>query len=304
MTDLKFEPTEYKISTITATGSVNTDVNLSLLFEHINIVKKESDDEGIIYAEFGSRKTETIHKGFSKKLDVAYRKVDKKKRFDNQVTLLYQHFDEKIGAKMQINTKVFKNGHIQMTGLKYIEQGNKSIDFIIKMLEKIHNEHTGDIITDISSLTNIDYKIRLINCDFRIGFEVKRDKLYKIIQYEYGVPCSFEPCIYPGCKIQYNYNIKNRKKDGICYCIGKCGGKGSGIGDSQCKKITIAVFQSGCIIITGGQSQEQIDEAYQFICQVISKHKNDIHKVLPILPFDIVNEKKKVYIKKSTISIA
>ena len=271
------KPTPYKISTITATGGVNTTVKLDVLFDNVILCDPHQDAEGIVYAEFGSRKTETIHKGHAKKLTVAHRKPDtKKKRFDNQVTLVYRYHEPKLGMVM-VNSKVFKNGHVQMTGLKYIEQGRVVVDRIIDTLRLIHKTEP-DVIEDVEKLENVDYLIRLINCDFRVGFEIRREKLHTVMTHTHGIMCTFEPCIYPGCKIQYCYNTGHIPMDGICKCKNKCNGKGCGLGDGNCKKITIAVFQSGCVIITGGQSIQQIDKAYVFAVDSILGAKETIKK--------------------------
>ena len=49
-----------------------------------------------------------------------------------------------------------------------------------------------------------------------------------------------------------------------------CDGKGS---NGNCKRITIAVFNSGNIIITGGRSIHQINTAYGFITKIINDNK-------------------------------
>jgi len=85
----------------------------------------------------------------------------------------------------------------------------------------------------------------------------------------------FDPSHYPGVKIEYwwicnmvrdastHYDIRNVKskanvKDGI-------------------KKITIAVFESGSILITGAITIDQVDETYKFICDIIEKNKDQIY---------------------------
>jgi hypothetical protein len=278
-------PTPYKISTITATGRANTIIDLDALFESIEIQDVDSDDEGIVFAEYGSRKSESIHKGYAKKLKIARRNHNAKKRFDNQITLVYKYLWN--GARYVVNAKIFKNGHIQMTGLKHVDQGLDVIAKIMSLIQgyKAQGEGQGDgegkILASPSLAPNniTDYKIRLINCDFRMGFEIRRDQLHRCVCRKYDVMSSFEPCIYPGCKIQYWYN-RDRVKDkgGVCMCVGKCNGKGSGMGDGQCKKITIAVFQSGCVIITGGQSMAQVDETYAFIRHLLTENHAEIHK--------------------------
>jgi TATA-box binding protein (TBP) (component of TFIID and TFIIIB) len=292
-----FNPSAYKISTITATGSVNTEVNLDILFDNVPIISYDDENKGVVYAEFGSKKSETIYKGYAKKLSITHRKKQEKKRFDNQVTLIFKVVQN--GVNNLSNVKVFRNGNVQITGLKTIPQGVIVIDDIILVLRNIYNKFP-DIVKNYDDLRNSNYQIRLINCDFKLGFEIKRDKLHKLIGNDYNVSCRYEPCIYPGVAIQYNWNQNNVLKDGICKCNGKCTGKGSGSGDGNCKRITIAVFQSGCIIITGGQTEEQIQHAYDFICTCIKDNIEGIYKKAFFLPQPEV-KKKKIYIKKSSI---
>tara|TARA_B100000470_G_C19585840_1_gene299912 strand:- start:412 stop:603 length:192 start_codon:yes stop_codon:yes gene_type:complete len=54
-----------------------------------------------------------------------------------------------------------------------------------------------------------------------------------------------------------------------------CNGKGDGNGDGDCKKVTIAVFKSGKIIITGGQNKGQLETSYRFIKNFIDERKGD-----------------------------
>jgi TATA-box binding protein (TBP) (component of TFIID and TFIIIB) len=296
----------YRISTITATGSVNTEINLDAFYDVLNICE-EQDEFGVIYVEYGKKKSETVYKGFSKKFLINKRKEQTtSKRFDNQVTIVYKmtepsNSDGTPGPIINnMNIKIFRNGNIQITGIKYIEQGRRMIDIIIKMLKDTY-EHDKSIVASIDNMRNVNYNIRLINSDFRIGFPIKREYLYKIFSYNYSNDCTFEPCIYPGVKIQYFYNKQNFRTDGLCHCQKQCEvGKGNGNEDGSCKKITIAVFQSGSIIITGAQSHEQINEAYDFITQVLKEHQNDIEKKV-IMPTVEACKKKKYMINKKNI---
>ena len=95
---------------------------------------------------------------------------------------------------------------------------------------------------------------------------------------------SYEPTIYPGVNIKYCFNESNLD-DGICKCSVPCNGKGkvNSDGIKCCKRITIAVFNSGKIIITGGQNRDQIKIAYHFISNFINKYKDQIN-LSPQLP--------------------
>jgi TATA-box binding protein (TBP) (component of TFIID and TFIIIB) len=292
-----FQPTPYKISTITGTGSMNANISLDVLYENVSV----NDNLGIVYVEYGNKKSDTIQKGSSKKKKNIVDGIAGKtrKRFDNQVTIVYKYLLKDTDTIITVNCKIFKNGNVQMTGLRYIDHGKEIVNYLITLIKNIY-EKDKRIVKDIQKLENTNHRIRLINCDFRTGIEIKRDKLYKTILNEYKTICTYEPCIYPGVKVQYWWNKHNTHNDGACYCKQKCDGKGIGIGDGQCKKITIAVFQSGCIIITGGQTLEQIDDSYKFICDCIRNNLDEIEKPKMLLPI-IEPKKRKVYIKKSDI---
>jgi len=300
------KPTEYRISTITATGSVNTKIDLDVFFDHLTVIDADTTNgSGVLYAEFSKEEGAPLTKGVSKKSSrkQAAALESKSKRFDNQVTVVYRMMETDIHVeKKNLNIKVFNNGNIQITGIKYIAQGRQMIDKIIDILHELHDQEHTTIVEDVAKLQNVDYNIRLINSDFKIGFPVKRELLYKVFTAKYDNYCSFEPCIYPGVKIRYYYNEHNHRKDGLCYCQDTCEvGKGSGKGNKQCKKITIAVFQSGCVIITGAQSHDQIQDAYEFVVKVLLECRDDIEKknVLPTAEETV--EKKKQLINKKNI---
>lgn len=291
----------YRISTITATGSVNTEINLDIFYDSLEICENDTDD-GVVYAEYGKKKSETVFKGFSKKFLVNKRKVSSTtKRFDNQVTIVYRKNEKCEAFKSLLNVKVFKNGNVQITGIKYIEQGSLLVDVITDLLRKVHAEQPG-VVKSIDTLANVNYNVRLINSDFRIGFPIKREWLYKVFVSQFENDCSFEPCIYPGVKIQYFYNKSNKCKDGLCHCSKTCVvGKGNGQEDGSCKKITIAVFQSGCIIITGAQSHVQINETYDFIKGILHRYRDDIEKKQAVMEEEAPVVKKIVMINKKNI---
>lgn len=264
------DPTSYRISTITTTASIGVELNLDILYENLSI-----SENAITFIEYGKKKQDTIHKGFSKKFLINRRKEKPAKRFDNQLTIVYRVSDQ-----CSINMKLFKNGKVQMTGIKEESQGYNIVNTLITLIKNIYNNN-NEVINDIDAMKNMNYKICLINTDYRVGFEIKRDLLFKVMLENYNNITSYEPCIYPGVKIQYFWNSESQNKDGVCMCSNKCYCKkksGTGYGDSNCKKITIAVFQSGSIIITGSQMDIQIKECYSFINKVLYDNVNRIEK--------------------------
>lgn len=239
-----------RISTITGVLRISEDINLKKIYEDIPISKQY-----IPFIEFG---VGNIPRGFSEKLLRKKRKKKPKKIFYNQATIHVMH-DDKI-----MNVKLFNNGRIQITGLK----AEKQPVILVKTLLEYFKDF--DIVSEDACL--IDSKIVLINSDFDIGFEINREKLHRDI-ISNDIYSSYEPCIYPGVNIKYFIN-NNNDYSGVCMCSKMCNGKGNGDGDGKCKKVTIAVFKSGKIIITGGQNKSQLEDSYEFIKDFIEDKKD------------------------------
>lgn len=228
---MSFKASQYKISTITVVGSVNCDIHLKALFDNVCIEKFPY----IEYIEHGDNKYTQNTKGQRQT-----KTKPKTKRFDNQVTIILLHEGNRY------NIKTFKNGNVQITGVKDIKKGYACIDKLIEFLKLINIESQNTVISDkqLSQVSNTNYKVCLINSDFKVNFEIKRDILYKVFCKTFDVNCTYEPCIYPGVKIAYfvdnDTNISS-SCNGVCKCTPQCNGKKQ----SKCKRITIAIFQSG-----------------------------------------------------------
>jgi hypothetical protein len=84
-----------------------------------------------------------------------------------------------------------------------------------------------------------------------------------------------EKTIYQGVNTKFFYNTKNPCK-GICECENFCKGQGSGDGEGECKRITMSIFRTGKIIITGARELKQIQAAYNFLNKVFDKHHKTV----------------------------
>jgi len=242
-----------RISTMTQIAEISSKINLNNLYKYLE------PTDTIRYLSFGSE----LSKGEITKKIKKPRKDKEKKFFYNQITI--HIFFEKI-----VNVKIFNNGRIQMTGLKSSEQGKEVIKIFLEEVNKLSEEYKKEIF-EVSNPKFTWIKTVLINSDFDLHYKVDREALHRSIIDE-GYYSSFEPCIYPGVNIKYYYN-KFKENNGICDCEKMCNGKGK---DNTCKKITIAVFNSGKIIITGGNSIEHIEIAYNFIYNFIESRKDII----------------------------
>uniref|UniRef100_A0A6C0CVT0 Uncharacterized protein n=1 Tax=viral metagenome TaxID=1070528 RepID=A0A6C0CVT0_9ZZZZ len=273
---------------MTATGYIGSNVNLDNLYENIEV--NDIRDEGIIYAEFGSNKHSQVSKGTNLKkrfVRVNGKKQASTRRFDNSITIKYniKNYFNNEESLNTLNIKVFKNGKIQMTGVKSEDIGKKAIDSIIGLIKEYQGKITESdkkIVDNLECLENRDFCIHLINSDFKVNMELRRDLLANLLMEKYACTCSYEPCIYPGVKIQYFMNKNNRdlplEEQGRCMCEPSCNGKGDGFTTSSCKKITISIFQSGCILITGVTLIDHIKVGYEYISKIIKKNEEAIKR--------------------------
>lgn len=135
-----------------------------------------------------------------------------------------------------------------MTGCKSMEGSIEALEkllYLLKIEKAVVNPKTFKIedklfVSNPSKLNLehiYDFKIAMINSNFCIGFNVDRHKLYNCMTSD-KYDATYDPIIHAGVIVRYN------------------------TGD---KIISIFVFESGSIVITGARSCKQILEAYNFI---------------------------------------
>jgi TATA-box binding protein (TBP) (component of TFIID and TFIIIB) len=282
------QATPYRVSTITAVGNVGVQVDLARFFAAVPVVADDGDDdcEGCeegryAYAELATKwrglQTAASKAAATRRAARQAEGTGRPRHFDNQVTIV-----QRMHPGVRLNIKVFKNGQVQLTGIKRAEQGEAAVKHLAAVLRSMD----PSIVLCGGEPRASGYRVCLINSDFSLGFELKRDHLLHWLRASYLTKCSFEPCIYPGVKINYMWNSEpsTLAHHGVCQCSsGPCDGKGAGLGDGKCRKVTIAMFQSGSVIITGAHCLQQLDDAYRFaVFDVGAVGYNDI--LLPKLP--------------------
>jgi len=244
------------VSAMVQIGKLNTNIDL------LNTANALSINKNVLFVEYGDH----VSKGDNGKKPS---KKDKpRKYFYNQLTI---HVYNETKANNRINVKIFNNGSVQMTGINKDFQGDKTINILCDEFNRLsEKEKSFDVEEDIRFVENLETV--LINSDFDMGFPIDREVLHRSIV-DSGYYSSYEPCNYPGVNIKY-YRNPLRENFGICDCDNPCNGKGK---DSTCKRITIAAFKSGKIIITGGRNKSDISVAHKFITEFIQENKELIH---------------------------
>ena len=174
------EPTQLKISTYTIISYIFNNekiINLDLLSRIFKVYNENDEictrkEGGIISVEYYSYflrgSTDRIIKYLNNFLTNNLNKTLKKKKdFSNQVTINFKYF-----ISRNINTFIFNNGKLKMSGLNSIYEGVDISNKIINNIKKIK------IIfyTNLNYMFNEDTSDNLFN-DFKIFYNYKTNKL-------------------------------------------------------------------------------------------------------------------------------
>ena len=161
---------------------------------------------------------------------------------------------------------------------------------MINEIKRIYKENINIVYKDdktnvlVEDLIYGNIQVFMINTDFKIyknielteGFTIKRRVLHNILINNDNAIARFDPSTYPGVKIEYWWNKTNDIRDASIHFDKRNVKSKSNIIDGI-KKITIAVFESGSVLITGAVTIDQVDEAYAYICNVILTNKDYIN---------------------------
>ena len=258
-----YEKTDLRISTMVITAHWGTPINLDKLFEmtRVHLIPIWLPIEGIL--KFEHKK---MVMGYSHKDIFTNRKMTSKSFF-NQSTIIVRKKIPNNSFK-QVNIKLFANGGIQMTGVMSEEFALETIEWLLRLIKTLPESPftTNPQIERLST--------QLINTDYTINKFINQEVLHQILITEYNLFSMLEKTIYQGINTKFFYNSNN--ENGVCCCTNFCKGQGNGEGDGQCKRITISIFRTGRIIVTGARQIEQIYVAYNFLNRIFDKHHDEI----------------------------
>jgi len=271
MDSAKLTFTPLRISTLVTTGHLGTTIKLKTLFDQLGplIIPLGYPGEGILKMEC---KDKVI--GYASRDILTKRRVSDKTFFNQSTLVIRKKRDDAPGFK-EVNMKLFENGGFQMTGVTSEEFSRSVVEWLI--------EHLKQCTTPISSepLQIAKFAIQLLNSDYKMNTLVKRDDLHRLLTSQYRLFSTLETTIYQGVNTKYYYNEEaplTNELWGVCQCPRPCTGQGDGKTIGNCKRVTISIFQTGSIIITGARNRPQLDEAYEFINQILKKHASEVLK--------------------------
>jgi TATA-box binding protein (TBP) (component of TFIID and TFIIIB) len=234
-------PQNVSISTMSYSCHLGTLFKLENIYNHMLL---NTDDIIIIKSGKGMR----CCPGFETKFKSTNK--NKNKNFYNQYTIIM-----KVREDVHINIKLFKNGSIQMTGVKEITDTNIAINKLINRLKEVFVLANEEItfVENPDNLAITRFNTDLINSDFGVKYLINRDQLYQLL-IKNNILCrisSIHACV----------NIK--------YKIGTI--------DNIIVYVSIFVFQTGKIIIIAKKSA-YIKSAYYYIVRFLNEHKLTIMK--------------------------
>lgn len=300
-------PYDLPISTATITCKINVLFDVENIayyfndFDDVLIDKKYGNRSGI--NSVGSKKTKISKK---KKRKVKKDFFNQVSLIFSTPMLMGMNMDKLTSKEKEktINVKLFINGSIQMTGCKHLSNIKKCLEIVFEKVKKtkaILNEKNQfekkkflKCVEDLD-LDNINFSydltkykedpyshlkisnvymfdIHMINTNFNIGFQIKRDVLREML-ISNGFDATLDPNVHACVNIKLN--IPN-----------------------QSKTISIFVFESGSITIAGSDSCEQILYAYNFINKfILTNYKKILSK--PITPQLLIQLAKNISQKQN-----
>lgn len=253
--------TPLRISTMTMTANWGTPINLDTLFEQLvpHIIPIGYPVEGILKFEHKNMVYGACHKDL-----FTNRKITSKSFFNQSTLILRRRWTD--GLK-EMNMKLFANGGIQMTGVTSAEFALEAIHWLLQLIETLPKSPFPIGVKGAVTKVNTP----LINTDYSIDYDIQQDNLHRILIEEYNLFSMLEKTIYQGVNTKFYYNTNNGGA-GVCRCGEFCKGQGTGNGEGECKRITLCIFRTGKIIITGARTMEQIQTAYEFLNKVFERH--------------------------------
>jgi TATA-box binding protein (TBP) (component of TFIID and TFIIIB) len=259
-----YTKTDLRISVMVITAHWGTQINLDNLFNALRsvIIPIWYPDKGILKFEHKNMVLGASHK------DIFTNRKITSKSFFNQSTLVLRRKVANDGWK-EVNVKLFANGGIQMTGVTSESFAREAIEWLLALIKTLPE-------SPFAGQASIErFAVQLINTDYALDKFINQDSLHKILINDYNLFSMLEKTIYQGVNTKFFYNTKNPTV-GICQCENFCKGQGTGEGEGECKRITMSIFRTGKIIITGAREMKQIQAAYDFLNKVFDKHHNKV----------------------------
>tara|TARA_B100000886_G_scaffold71038_2_gene45195 strand:- start:14077 stop:15093 length:1017 start_codon:yes stop_codon:yes gene_type:complete len=206
-----------------------------------------------------------INVGLCKKDIISYRSKQKSAFYNCFVMILRLNDNKNF---KEIHVKVFNTGKLEIPGIQCEILYQKTLELVVNILQ--------NIITHVKLNIPEHSETVLVNSNFRCGYYIDREKMYKILKYQYNINATYDACSYPG--IQCKYNI-----------------------DNECT-ISFMIFRTGSVLIVGKCEMESLYKVYNFLKEMLIKEYSNVNICENNMDIEKKIEKK-VKIRKKIIYI-
>jgi len=274
-----------------------------------NIDEKEYVDQHIIQqiknpnGRIKFKDTRKISIGLSRKDIISYR-CKKKSAFYNCFVIILRINVNKNTNKTpyyrELHIKVFNTGKLEIPGIQDDKTLIQLLDLLIEVLNPIMNNDENE---DINYLFDKTETV-LINSNFNCGYYINREKLYKLLKYDYKINSNYDACSYPGIQCKFYYVPTREIQSGHqpneieINEVDKSGKKSY--------TVSFMIFRTGSILIVGKCTEDILYKIYEYLKNILKTHFYEIHtkiidKEQQLLEKQKKEKKKKRKKKKLTI---
>lgn len=252
-------PEGVSISTMCGKCRLDTKLYLDDIKQYLPL---SSDD--ILTVKVNRDKLRTLIPPKIKKRRTKKKKSIKSNPFYNQITVVVRVFEGEctnLNDEKKINLKLFKNGSIQISGLKKLEYANRALNKLVYRLSQIKAKLNDskieeiEFVEDTNSLGIFDFSIYMINSNYRVNMQIDRSKLFQLLLKK-KIKTSYEKCIRACVIVKYTPKKMNEEE----------------------KEVSIFIFEKGNIIITGARNLSHIVDSYEYINNILLEHIEDVIK--------------------------
>jgi len=248
--EIKTLPKGVFISTMCAKCKLNTNLDLDNIYNYLPL-----DTNDILTVKINNEKIRSLIPVKQKKRRTKKDTLKKNSPFYNQVTIVVRvnegDYDDLDKVK-KLNLKLFKNGSIQISGLKKVSYTNRALNKLAFRLAQIKALLLEDEIREIKFIDSTDiidindFSIYMINSNYKVNMMIDRNKLFKLLLQK-KIKASYEKCIRACVIVKFTPVAFNEEE----------------------KEISIFIFEKGNIIITGARNLNHIIESYNYINNMI-----------------------------------
>jgi TATA-box binding protein (TBP) (component of TFIID and TFIIIB) len=228
--------------------------------------------------------------GLCKKDIMSYR-IKQKRAFFNCFVVILRIVDEEDEQRSfkEMHVKVFNTGKLEIPGIK--------TDSMMARVQTLLVQTLRPIVGEDLDFQRGNSETVLINSNFKCGYYINRDALYKMLKYKYRINCNYDACSYPGIQCKFFYVKGSGEQSGqqpMHIAAGEETNrykKTSNV-DKAHYEISFMIFRTGSVLIVGKCNEDVLHEIYEFIRTMLETEYMEIGKCL--VPPECAAEKKRV----------